>query len=108
MVSNGKLEDIRFSILTSIFNSGEAKIWQLQIHPAKTPLAPYVDFRRLAEQYVVSGGDIKNAVIKALYSSLGFSAVDQPTTRNDVTRWYLNIADYIRRDTHIVRAGAAG
>ena len=42
-----------------------AQIWQLQIHPKKTPLAPDVDFQRLAEQYVVSGGDIKNAVIKA-------------------------------------------
>jgi SpoVK/Ycf46/Vps4 family AAA+-type ATPase len=42
-----------------------ARIWQLQIHPQKTPLAPDVDFRALAERYVVSGGDIKNAVIKA-------------------------------------------
>ena len=42
-----------------------ARIWQLQIHPKKTPLAADVDFRRLAERYVVSGGDIKNAVIKA-------------------------------------------
>jgi SpoVK/Ycf46/Vps4 family AAA+-type ATPase len=42
-----------------------ARIWQLQIHPKKTPLAPDVDFRELAERYVVSGGDIKNAVIKA-------------------------------------------
>jgi SpoVK/Ycf46/Vps4 family AAA+-type ATPase len=42
-----------------------AQIWQLQIHPTKTPLAPDVDFRRLAERYAVSGGDIKNAVIKA-------------------------------------------
>jgi SpoVK/Ycf46/Vps4 family AAA+-type ATPase len=42
-----------------------ARIWQLQIHPQKTPVAPDVDFRRLAERYVVSGGDIKNAVIKA-------------------------------------------
>src|SRR5437870_3558915 len=33
--------------------------------PKKTPLAPDVDFQRLAEQYVVSEGDIKNAVIKA-------------------------------------------
>src|SRR5919106_1539527 len=41
------------------------RIWQLQIHPKKTPLTADVDFRRLAEQYVVSGGDIKNAVIKA-------------------------------------------
>jgi SpoVK/Ycf46/Vps4 family AAA+-type ATPase len=42
-----------------------ARIWELQIHPKKTPLAPDVDFRLLAERYEVSGGDIKNAVIKA-------------------------------------------
>jgi SpoVK/Ycf46/Vps4 family AAA+-type ATPase len=42
-----------------------ARIWELQIHPKKTPLGPDVDFRRLAERYAVSGGDIKNAVIKA-------------------------------------------
>jgi SpoVK/Ycf46/Vps4 family AAA+-type ATPase len=42
-----------------------ARIWELQIHPNKTPLAPDVDFRRLAERYEMSGGDIKNAVIKA-------------------------------------------
>jgi ATP-dependent 26S proteasome regulatory subunit len=42
-----------------------ARIWQLQIHPQKTPLAPDVDFQQLAERYAVSGGDIKNAVIKA-------------------------------------------
>jgi SpoVK/Ycf46/Vps4 family AAA+-type ATPase len=42
-----------------------ARIWQLQIHPQKTPLAPDVDFRQLAQRYVMSGGDIKNAVIKA-------------------------------------------
>jgi ATP-dependent 26S proteasome regulatory subunit len=41
------------------------RIWQLQIHPEKTPLAADVDFRALAERYAVSGGDIKNAVIKA-------------------------------------------
>jgi SpoVK/Ycf46/Vps4 family AAA+-type ATPase len=42
-----------------------AQIWKLQIHPTKTPLAADVDFQRLAERYVVSGGDIKNAVLKA-------------------------------------------
>jgi SpoVK/Ycf46/Vps4 family AAA+-type ATPase len=41
------------------------QIWQLQIHPKKTPLASDVDFKRLAERYAVSGGDIKNAVLKA-------------------------------------------
>ena len=42
-----------------------ARIWQLQLHPKKTPVAPDVDFRQLAEGYAMSGGDIKNAVIKA-------------------------------------------
>lgn len=41
------------------------RIWHLQIHPEKTPLAPDVDFRALAEGYAISGGDIKNAVLKA-------------------------------------------
>src|SRR6185295_13550508 len=41
------------------------RIWELQIHPKKTPLAGDVNFRQLAEHHVMSGGDIKNAVIKA-------------------------------------------
>ena len=41
------------------------KIWQVQVHPAKTPLGDDVNFRLLAERYEVSGGDIKNAVLKA-------------------------------------------
>ena len=42
-----------------------ARIWQVQIHPERTPLADDVDFTALAEQYAGSGGDIKNAVLKA-------------------------------------------
>lgn len=41
------------------------QIWRVQIHPDRTPLADDVDFRALAERYAVSGGDIKNAVLKA-------------------------------------------
>jgi SpoVK/Ycf46/Vps4 family AAA+-type ATPase len=41
------------------------RIWQVQIHPTKTPLAADVDFARLAERFALSGGDIKNAVLKA-------------------------------------------
>ncbi len=40
-------------------------IWRAQINLQKTPLAPDVDFRALAEKYERSGGDIKNAVLKA-------------------------------------------
>jgi SpoVK/Ycf46/Vps4 family AAA+-type ATPase len=45
------------------------QIWAVQMHPDKTPLAPDVDFRGLAERYAVSGGDIKNAVLKAATSA---------------------------------------
>jgi SpoVK/Ycf46/Vps4 family AAA+-type ATPase len=41
------------------------EIWKVQIHPSKTPLARDVDFRALAGKFEVSGGDIKNAVLKA-------------------------------------------
>jgi SpoVK/Ycf46/Vps4 family AAA+-type ATPase len=41
------------------------RIWQVQIHPTKTPLAADVDFGALARQFAGSGGDIKNAVLKA-------------------------------------------
>jgi SpoVK/Ycf46/Vps4 family AAA+-type ATPase len=41
------------------------EIWRVQIHPKKTPIAPDVNFRALSERYDVSGGDIKNAVLKA-------------------------------------------
>ena len=41
------------------------QIWQVQMHPTLTPLADDVDFRALAEKYDVSGGDIRNAVLKA-------------------------------------------
>jgi len=40
------------------------RIWQLQLH-ARTPIAEDVDFRALAERYEASGGDIRNAVLKA-------------------------------------------
>jgi SpoVK/Ycf46/Vps4 family AAA+-type ATPase len=41
------------------------QIWRVQLHPLRTPLAEDVDFRGLARQYEVSGGDIRNAVLKA-------------------------------------------
>jgi AAA+ superfamily predicted ATPase len=41
------------------------QIWRVQVHPSRTPLADDVDFRALAERHEVSGGDIRNAVLKA-------------------------------------------
>jgi len=41
-----------------------AQIWRVQLHRS-TPLAADVDFQALARRYKVSGGDIRNAVLKA-------------------------------------------
>jgi SpoVK/Ycf46/Vps4 family AAA+-type ATPase len=41
------------------------RIWRAQLHATKTPLADDVNFRELAGKYPRSGGDIKNAVLKA-------------------------------------------
>jgi SpoVK/Ycf46/Vps4 family AAA+-type ATPase len=57
---------IRTHILFEMPSAEEReRIWQVQLHPRKTPLAEDVDFRALAEAYPRSGGDIKNAVLKA-------------------------------------------
>jgi SpoVK/Ycf46/Vps4 family AAA+-type ATPase len=41
------------------------RIWRVQLHPTRTPLDKDVDFSDLARRYDVSGGDIRNAVLKA-------------------------------------------
>ncbi len=57
---------IRTHILFEMPNVEERElIWRVQLHARKTPLAADVDFRALAEAYPRSGGDIKNAVLKA-------------------------------------------
>jgi len=52
------------------------KIWRLQIHATKTPLAPDVNFHDLGIRYDASGGDIKNAVIKAAASAAAQAGPD--------------------------------
>jgi SpoVK/Ycf46/Vps4 family AAA+-type ATPase len=45
--------------------------WQVQMHPQLTPLADDVDFGALARTYRVTGGDIRNAVLKAAMAAAG-------------------------------------
>jgi SpoVK/Ycf46/Vps4 family AAA+-type ATPase len=52
------------------------QIWKVQVHPTLTPLADDVDFRALAESYAVSGGDIRNAVLKAALAAASEPASD--------------------------------
>jgi SpoVK/Ycf46/Vps4 family AAA+-type ATPase len=65
------------------------RIWQLQIHPKKTPLASDVDFKQLAERYAVSGGDIKNAVLKAASAA---AAEPGPDGEKRISRQHLESA----------------
>lgn len=58
---------------------GEAEreqIWRVQLHPVRTPIAEDVDFRALARKYEVSGGDIRNAVLKAALAAAAEAGPD--------------------------------
>ena len=47
----------------------------------------------------------KNKVINELFPSLGFNRVDDATLTNGGTRWMLDLSKYVKRETHIARAG---
>src|SRR5689334_23600130 len=51
------------------------QIWRVQLHPERTPLAEDVDFQALA-RYPVSGGDIRNAVLKAALAAAAEAGPD--------------------------------
>src|SRR5688572_12437267 len=65
------------------------QIWKVQIHPSKTPLADNVNFRGLAERYPVSGGDIKNAVLKAATMAAAEPGLD---SAKSIHQWQLERA----------------
>jgi FkbH-like protein len=49
----------------------------------------------------------KNGVISELYSSLGFSTLNDTTLRDGGACWFLDLTKYITRSTHISRSGEA-
>jgi len=49
----------------------------------------------------------KNGVISELYSSLGFSTLNDTTPRGGGTCWFLDLTKYSTRSTHISRSGEA-
>jgi FkbH-like protein len=49
----------------------------------------------------------KNGVISELYSSLGFSTLNDTTPRDCGACWFLDLTKYITRSTHISRSGEA-
>jgi hypothetical protein len=69
---------IRTHILFEMPGVGEReKIWRAQIHARKTPLAEDVDFAALARTFEGSGGDIKNAVLKAAQMAIAEPGADE-------------------------------
>ena len=70
------------------------QIWRVQMHPSRTPLAGDVDFRSLAADYAVSGGDIRNAVLKA---ALAAAAEPGPDSAKRIHQRHLQagIADVV-------------
>ena len=70
------------------------QIWRVQMHPSRTPLADDVDFRALAERHAVSGGDIRNAVLKA---ALAAAAEPGPNSEKRIHQRHLEagIADVV-------------
>ena len=49
----------------------------------------------------------KNGVISELYSTFGFSTLNDRTPRDGGTSWFLDLTKYITRSTHISRSGEA-
>jgi SpoVK/Ycf46/Vps4 family AAA+-type ATPase len=65
------------------------RIWRVQMHPSRTPLAADVDFRSLAEGHAMSGGDIRNAVLKA---ALAAAAEPGPDSAKRIHQRHLEAA----------------
>ena len=62
------------------------KIWKLMI-PKDCPLDKNVDFRRLASQYAMSGGNIKNALLRAATcAALRNNEKQRVVTMNDLDK----------------------
>ena len=87
---------IRTHVLFELPDSAEREaIWRVQLH-RRTPLADDVDFRALAERYAVSGGDIRNAVLKAALSA---AAEEGPDERKRIHQRH-----FVRAMEEVVRA----
>ncbi len=70
------------------------RIWQVQIHPTRTPLDDDVSFPELAESHPVSGGDIKNAVLLAAQMAAGEEGADE--TKRIAQRHFVAAMDRVR------------
>jgi hypothetical protein len=61
------------------------RIWRAHL-PPRAPLAPDVDLRQLAEAFEMAGGDIRNAMLKAVHLA---ALVDAPDEALQITQEHL-------------------
>ncbi len=101
---------IRTHILFQLPGEAErVKIWRVQLHPVRTPLAADVNVEALARSYEVSGGDIQNAVLKA---ALAAAAEPIPDTSKRIhQRHFESAIDQVMTSKRVMQqsifAGAA-
>jgi SpoVK/Ycf46/Vps4 family AAA+-type ATPase len=82
------------------------EIWRVQMHPRLTPLAADVDFRALADMFETSGGDIRNAVLKA-----ALAAASEPAPHHARSIRQRHLEDAMRdvmAGKHVMRQTIAG
>lgn len=76
------------------------RIWTVQLHPDKTPLGKDVNFRELAERFEVSGGDIRNAVLKAAQIAAAEPGPDE--TKRILQRHFVNAVEQVRAAKNVM------
>jgi DNA polymerase III delta prime subunit len=83
------------------------RIWRVQFHPTRTPLAEDVDFAALAEAHELSGGDIRNAAIKAAQMA---AAQPGPDERKRIEQQHLRqgVEEVVRAGTVMEQSLYAG
>lgn len=81
---------IRTHILFRVPSATEReRIWKVQVHPDKTPLGEDVDFHALAQQFELTGGNIRNAVLKAAQIA---AAEEGPDERKRIHQRHFQLA----------------
>jgi hypothetical protein len=76
----------------------------VQVHPQKTPLGADVDFRDLAERFVISGGDIRNAVLLAAQMAAAEEGPDE--TKRILYKHFVRAAETVRAARQVMRQNA--
>ncbi len=97
---------VRTHILFRAPNADEReRIWKLQVHPEKTPLGSDVSFRELAERFEVTGGDIRNAILKAAQMAAAEEGPDE--TKRILQKHFVAGIEQVLRGKQVMQQNVA-